>query len=87
MVELQEVPFVPKKNSLLPRPHFLPPSLPAPHPYRVSEVDGATQKLSPHDSRGVAVGCFVLGRSLQLGQAVSKNDTKAKEYFVKVCGH
>ena len=32
----------------------------------------------------MAMGCFVLARSLQLGQAVSKNDLKAHEYFAKV---
>ena len=36
------------------------------------------------DSQGVAMGCFILARCLQLGQAVSKNEHKAQEYFSKV---
>ena len=56
---------------------------------RVSELEEPSEEdvaggLSPLDCRGVAMGCFVLARSLQLGQAVSKNDLKAHEYFAKV---
>jgi len=40
--------------------------------------------LSPLDCRGIAMGCFVLARSLQLGQVVSRNDSKAHEYYTKV---
>ena len=39
--------------------------------------------LSPLDRKGVALGCFVLARCLQLGQAVTKNDEKAHEYYTK----
>ena len=56
---------------------------------RVSELEEPSEQdvtggLSPLDCRGVAMGCFVLARSLQLGQAVSKNELKAHEYFDKV---
>ena len=56
---------------------------------RVSELEEPSEQdvaggLSPLDCHGVAMGCFVLARSLQLGQAVSKNDLKAHEYFAKV---
>ena len=39
--------------------------------------------LSPLDCKGVALGCFVLARCLQLGHAVTKNDEKAQEYYTK----
>ena len=39
--------------------------------------------LSALDCKGVAVGCFVLARCLQLGQAVAKNEQKAHEYYTK----
>ena len=39
--------------------------------------------LSPLDCKGVAVGCFVLARCLQLGQAVARNEQKAHEYYTK----
>ncbi len=38
----------------------------------VSEVDN--DALSALDKQGVAMGCFVLARCLQLGQAVSKSE-------------
>ena len=39
--------------------------------------------LSPLDRKGVALGCFVLARCLQLGQAVAKNERKAYDYYNK----
>ena len=53
---------------------------------RVSEVEEAMAAgaMTPLDRRGTAVGCFVLGRCLQLGHAVSRNEQKAEEYFIKV---
>lgn len=39
--------------------------------------------LSALDRKGVAVGCFVLARCLQLGQAVARNEQKAHEYYAK----
>ena len=39
--------------------------------------------LTPLDRKGVALGCFVLGRCLQLGQAVARNEKKAHEYYTK----
>lgn len=39
--------------------------------------------LSALDRKGVAVGCFVLARCLQLGQAVARNEQKAHEYYTK----
>ncbi len=48
---------------------------------RVSEV---TEPVCALDNRGVAIGCFVLGRCLQLGQAVSKDQEKAHHYYTKV---
>ena len=44
------------------------------------ECDSA---LSALDRKGVAVGCFVLARCLQLGQAVARNEQKAHEYYTK----
>ena len=41
-------------------------------------------QLTLLDCKGIAMGCFVLGRCLQLGQVVTKNDQKAQEYFIKV---
>ena len=35
------------------------------------------------DCKGVALGCFVLARCLQLGQAVARNEKKAHEYYNK----
>ena len=55
---------------------------------RVSEVDESSQEecsLTPLDSRGIALGCFVLARCLQLGQVVTRSEHKAQEYFAKVC--
>lgn len=46
-----------------------------------SESNGPLTAL---DCKGVAMGCFVLARCLQLGQAVTKNDAKAQEYYIKV---
>ena len=39
--------------------------------------------LSPLDRKGVALGCFVLARCLQLGQAVARNERKALDYYNK----
>lgn len=39
--------------------------------------------LTPLDCKGVALGCFVLARCLQLGQAVTRSELKAREYYVK----
>lgn len=53
--------------------------------FRVSEVEEAMAAgvMTPLDRRGTALGCFVLARCLQLGQAVSRNEQKADEYFTK----
>ena len=49
------------------------------------EPDSVATPLSCLDRRGIAVGCFVLARCLQLGQAVGKNEDKAQQYYSKVC--
>ena len=46
-------------------------------------TDGEVCVVSALDRKGVAVGCFVLGRCLQLGQAVARNEQKAHEYYAK----
>ena len=51
---------------------------------RVEPGSDATP-LSSLDHKGIAVGCFVLARCLQLGQAVGKNEDKAHQYYSKVC--
>ena len=49
-----------------------------------SESNGVVfDSLSQLDRKGVALGCFVLARCLQLGQAVAKNERKAYEYYNK----
>ncbi|XP_064382779.1 LRP2-binding protein-like isoform X2 [Halichondria panicea] len=53
--------------------------------FKVSELDDEVS-LSPLDCRGVAIGCFVLGRCLQLGQAVTRDDEKALHYYTKATG-
>ena len=61
-------------------------NLPVQTPRRVSEVEEAMVAgvMTPPDRRGTAQGCFMLARCLQLGQAVSRNEQKADEYFTKV---
>lgn len=49
----------------------------------VATTDGGECVLSALDRKGVAVGCFVLARCLQLGQAVARNEQKAHEYYTK----
>ena len=49
----------------------------------VTTTDGGECVLSALDRKGVAVGCFVLARCLQLGQAVARNEQKAHEYYMK----
>lgn len=44
---------------------------------------GVVNQFTVLDRKGVALGCFVLARCLQLGQAVAKNDHKAQEYYTK----
>ena len=40
--------------------------------------------LSKWDCMGVAMACFVFARCLQLGNAVEKNEDKARAYYEKV---
>ena len=49
----------------------------------VAGTDGEVCVVSALDRKGVAVGCFVLARCLQLGQAVARNEQKAHKYYTK----
>ena len=60
---------------------------------RVSEVEqpsrcpgqDPTAFLTQLDCVGVAVGCFVMARCLELGQGITQNLTKAKQFYDKAC--
>ena len=55
---------------------------------RVSEIehptDDPTPPLSKLECIGIATGCFVLARCMQLGNAVVKDEAKAMTYYHKV---